>query len=129
MLVLFFGSPTIHYRQSYADDGLTPVTVTCSSVAGFGESHYYASELGNVRSYQQRFDSDHDLPSAETLLGQPYPDPFFAERQIDAACTDRRGYRTGILGLLAVPTAVLAAFAVLDRRRTPAAPPTTPATL
>jgi hypothetical protein len=129
MLWLFLGHPSITYKALFSEDH--QIVVHCGSAAQFGGGSSYANELGNINSYASSFHADGDLPGVDrTATNQPYPDPFFTYRQVATDCADKRSFRVGLTGILAVPTAILGAVALRRRPGHPAtiwtAPPATP---
>jgi hypothetical protein len=111
LLVLFFARPTLRYGPGIGAQG--SVTVKCNSVvaAFVGEDHTY-DELADHGSYE----SQYTVVQGE-IPGGTVADPFGPDKQIDAQCDQVLNGRAGMIGLLAVPVAVLATVSLLGRRR------------
>ena len=109
MLTMFLYGPTIAFQA--ATSQRAALTVRCEALVNLlQDRHYYDGDVDTSRGYQTHYDTITGREPSGTLT-----DPTQPQREIDAACDRRRVTSTGLMALLATPTAILGTLALIRR--------------
>jgi hypothetical protein len=104
MIVLFTSGRSIEFRD--IDSGETELAVRCQSLTGQADGSYHTGHLdGSTLTYRQ---TQGTLPEEGQAAST-------ARRAVNDLCDRERTASAAMIGLLAVPAAILAALSLVSR--------------